>query len=149
MATLNRLQTKQFEQQYKDHLSGFNQWEQKDHAERWMLFQDNIGPKLSIDEVEVTNGELYTVLTNKAAHGKKGALVGMCEGTKASEIAPIGSKIGLALNNVANSHNVVGITPGIAPTASAHYAQSPNDLLNLLPGRSVMITFTAGFAPKR
>lgn len=48
---------------------------------------------MSIDEVEVTNGELYTVLTNKAAHGKKGALTAMCEGTKASEIAPILSQI--------------------------------------------------------
>lgn len=61
-----------------------------------MLFEENVGPKLSIDEVEVTNGELYTVLTNKAAHGKKGALAAMCEGTKASEIAPILSQIPLA-----------------------------------------------------
>lgn len=95
LATLNHLPAKQFEQQYKDHLSGFNEWNQKDHAEHWMLFEENIGPKLSIDEVEVTNGELYTVLTNKAAHGKKGALVGMCEGTKASEIAPILGQIPL------------------------------------------------------
>lgn len=95
LATLNHLQTKQFEQQYKEYLSGFNEWEQKDHAERWMLFPDNIGSKLSIDEVEVTNGELYTVLTNKAGHGKKGTLVGMCEGTKAAEIAPILSQIPL------------------------------------------------------
>lgn len=58
-----------------------------------MLFEDNLGEKLSIDEVAVTNGELYTVLTNKAAHGKKKALVAMCEGTKASEIAPILAKI--------------------------------------------------------
>ncbi len=60
-----------------------------------------------------------------------------------------GSKIGLAVNNLANSHNLVGVTPAIAPTASAPYVQSPNDLLNLLPGRSVMVTFTAGFAPRR
>ena len=60
-----------------------------------------------------------------------------------------GSKIGLAVNNLADSHNLVGITPGIAPTASAHYVQSPNDLLNLLPGRSVMMTFTVGWAPRR
>ena len=58
-----------------------------------MLFEDNLGEKLSIDEVAVTNGELYTVLTNKAAHGKKKALIAMCEGTKASEIAPILAKI--------------------------------------------------------
>jgi iron complex outermembrane receptor protein len=60
-----------------------------------------------------------------------------------------GSKIGLAVNNLADSHNLVGITPGIAPTASAHYVESPNDLLNLLPGRSVMMTFTVGWAPRR
>jgi iron complex outermembrane receptor protein len=60
-----------------------------------------------------------------------------------------GSKIGLAVNNLANSHNLVGITPGIAPTAAAHYVGSPNDLLNLLPGRSITLTITAGWAPKR
>ena len=87
---------KEFEKQYKDHLSGFHQWEQKDHAEKWMLFEGNLGEKLSIDEVAVTNGELYTVLTNKAAHGKKKALVAMCEGTKASEIAPILATIPLS-----------------------------------------------------
>ena len=60
-----------------------------------------------------------------------------------------GSKIGLAVNNLANSHNLVGITPGIAPTLTAHYVESPSDLLNLLPGRSIMVTFTAGWAPRR
>lgn len=58
-----------------------------------MLFKDNIGPRLSLDEIELTNGELYTCLTNKAAHGKKKALVAMCEGTKASQIAPILAQI--------------------------------------------------------
>ena len=52
-----------------------------------MLFSHNIGAHLSIDEVALTNGELYTILTNKAAHGKKGALVAMTEGTKASTIS--------------------------------------------------------------
>jgi hypothetical protein len=41
----------------------------------------------------VTNGELYTVLTNKAAHGKQGALVAMMEGTKVCDMAPILAKI--------------------------------------------------------
>jgi iron complex outermembrane receptor protein len=60
-----------------------------------------------------------------------------------------GSKIGIAVNNLGNSHNIVGITPGVAATAAAHYVESPTDQLNLLPGRSVMITFTAGWAPRR
>lgn len=58
-----------------------------------MLFPENIGPALSIDEVDLTNGELYTVITNKAAHGRKGALVAMCEGTKAARIGPILAQI--------------------------------------------------------
>jgi len=60
-----------------------------------------------------------------------------------------GSKIGLAVNNLADSHNIVGITPAVAATAAVPYAQSPNDLLNVVPGRSVMVTFTAGWAPRR
>jgi len=60
-----------------------------------------------------------------------------------------GSKIGFAVNNLANSHSLVGVTPAIAPTATVRYVQNSGDLLNLLPGRSVMVTLTAGFAPRR
>lgn len=60
-----------------------------------------------------------------------------------------GSKIGLAVNNLADSHNLVGITPATAATSTVAFAPSPNDQLNLLPGRSVMVTFTAGWAPRR
>ena len=60
-----------------------------------------------------------------------------------------GSKIGLAVNNLANSHSLVGVTPAVAPTASVPYVQNSGDLLNLLPGRSVMLTLTAGWAPRR
>ncbi len=60
-----------------------------------------------------------------------------------------GSKIGLAINNLADNHNVVGITPAIAATTAAAYVPNSGDLLNLLPGRSVMLTLTAGWAPKR
>jgi len=58
-----------------------------------MLFPQNLGPQLSIDEVAVTNGELWTTLTNKAKHGKQGALVAMIQGTKASEIAHVFAKL--------------------------------------------------------
>ncbi len=60
-----------------------------------------------------------------------------------------GTKIQLAVNNLANSHNLVGVTPGTAATATAPFVQSPSDLLNLLPGRSISITITGGYAPKR
>jgi len=60
-----------------------------------------------------------------------------------------GSRIGLAINNLADSHNIVGITPFTAATAAVPYVQNGGDQLNLLPGRSVMITLTAGWAPRR
>ena len=60
-----------------------------------------------------------------------------------------GTKIQLAINNLANSHSLVGITPGVAATASTPFVVSPTDQLNLLPGRSFSLTITGGNAPKR
>ena len=60
-----------------------------------------------------------------------------------------GSKIGLAINNLADSHNLVGVTPAVAATSAVLYAPNSGDLLNLLPGRSIMATFTVGYAPRR
>jgi iron complex outermembrane recepter protein len=60
-----------------------------------------------------------------------------------------GSKIGFAVNNLADNHNVVGITPFTAATSTVAYTPNPLDQLNLLPGRSVMLTLTVGWAPKR
>jgi transposase len=89
IAISNQLEIKTFEKQYRDHLSGFHSWDQKDHAESWMLFPHNLGTRLAIDETELTNGELYTIVTNKGKHGKKGALVAMVEGTKAEAVAAV------------------------------------------------------------
>ena len=54
-----------------------------------MLFPSNIGSSLAIDETELTNGELYTIVTDKAKHGKKGALVAMVKGVKADAVAAV------------------------------------------------------------
>lgn len=78
-----------FSQQYKDHLSDYHQWDQKEHAQDWMLFPDNLGPRLSLDETSLSNGELYTILTNKAAKGQKGALVAMIKGTKSESVIDV------------------------------------------------------------
>ncbi len=79
----------QLAQQYKEHLSDFNQWEQKEHSTDWLLFPENMGERLSIDETALSNGDLYTILTNKSAKGKKGALVAMIEGTKSEKIIEV------------------------------------------------------------
>lgn len=83
----------QFGQQYKEHLSDFYSWHQLGHAEHWILFPHNIGEYLSIDETALSNGELYTIVTNKAAKGKKGSLVAMVHGTKSDEVISVLKKI--------------------------------------------------------
>jgi transposase len=72
--------------QYRDYLSDFKGWDQKPHAKKWLLFPQNLGKHLSIDETSLSHGELYTILTNKAAKGKKGAIVALVAGTKAETI---------------------------------------------------------------
>jgi hypothetical protein len=83
----------QFSQQYKDHLSDFKDWDQKEHAKDWVLYPQNIGPRLSIDETALSNGELYTILTNKAGKGKKGCLIAIIESTESDKIIKILNKI--------------------------------------------------------
>lgn len=51
------------------------------------MFPNNLGPRLSIDETAIQRDELYTVVTNKAARGKRGALVAMVKGTKVEDVA--------------------------------------------------------------
>lgn len=80
-------------QQYKEHLSGYYQWEQLGHAHEWVLFPSNVGKQLSIDETALSNGELYTIVTNKAAKGKKGALVAMINGTSSEKVIQVLKKI--------------------------------------------------------
>jgi transposase len=76
-------------------LSDFKQWNQKAHAKNWLLFPRNIGKYLSIDETAFSNGDLYTIITNKDAKGKKGALIAMIKGTKAETVIKILHKIAL------------------------------------------------------
>lgn len=51
-----------------------------EHAEEYIVFEENLGSDLSLDETCLSNGEVYTILTNKAAHGRKGSLVAMVRG---------------------------------------------------------------------
>lgn len=81
------------EEQYRDHLSNFYDWEQLEHAQDWILYPENIGPFLSIDETALSQGELYTVVTNKEARGKKGALIAMIKGTSSQKVKEILYKI--------------------------------------------------------
>lgn len=59
------------------------------HAEQYVLFKNNLGEGISIDETCLSQGELYTIVTNKSAHGKKGALVAMIKGVSSDIVIRI------------------------------------------------------------
>ena len=58
-----------FEKQYKETLSGYRSWKDLSHADQWLVFPENIGPFLAIDETALSNGDLYTLVTNRERHG--------------------------------------------------------------------------------
>lgn len=92
-------------------MSDFNQWNQLEHATDWILFVENMGPYLSIDETSLSQGELYTVVTNKQAKGRKGTLIALVKGTNSDFVRNILEKIPLNKRN-----KVVEITLDMAST---------------------------------
>lgn len=76
------------ERAYKWSLSDFSTWDQKDHAKDWILHPDNIGEHLSIDETSLQE-DLFTILSNKAGHGRQGTIIAMVRGTKAEDVIKV------------------------------------------------------------
>ena len=74
-----------FAKRYKDTLSDFETWGQKEHASEWILLPQNIGNEHGIDETSL-QGELYTIVHNKDAHGRKGAIIAVVKGTNPTDV---------------------------------------------------------------
>ena len=79
--------------QYKLHLSNFVDWKEEKYNSEFMLFKKNMGTHLSIDETSLSQGELYTIVTNKDAKGKKGSLVAIIRGIKSENVIYALSKL--------------------------------------------------------
>ena len=77
-----------FAKRYKDTLSGFGMWEQKGHASEWILLPQNVGRDQGIDETSL-HGELYTIVHNKEAHGRKGAVIAVVKGTNPADVLKV------------------------------------------------------------
>lgn len=82
-----------YEKAYKNHLSGFREWSELEHSDEWLVFPENIGQHVSIDETCLTAGEVYTIVCNKEAHGRKGSIIAIVRGTKAKEVIKALEKI--------------------------------------------------------
>jgi transposase len=100
---------RKFQRQYKQSISNFKNWEQKSHAKHWILYPENLSHQLSLDEVALSDGELYTVLTSKKGKGRKGSIVAIIKGTKSDTVIGYLLKINRKLRL-----NVKGITLDMA-----------------------------------
>lgn len=78
---------------YKYRLSGYTEWGGMSKTSYshtpYVCFPENCGPNLSIDGTALSKDELFTIVTNKDAHGGAGTLVAMLYGTKVSEIVAV------------------------------------------------------------
>lgn len=98
------------EEWYRCHLSNFHEWTEREHADTYLVFPENVGSHLSIDETSLSYDELYTIVTNKSAKGRKGALVAIIKGTAADTVIEHLSKI-----NLSKRKKVKEITLDMAP----------------------------------
>lgn len=119
VANSYRLDPKTFEKQYKNQLSNFRSWNQWKHADKWILIEKNIGAYLSIDEVALSKGELYTIITNKANKGRKGSLVAIVEGTRIVNVASVLKKI-----SIEERKKVIEVTLDMSPAMEAIVRES-------------------------
>lgn len=78
---------------YKKKLSGYKDWKQGSHALSYLLYPDNLSPEVAIDEVNLTHGELYTILSSRNRKSRKKKLIAIIAGTKAEDITDTISKI--------------------------------------------------------
>ena len=71
-------------------MSGFKDWTQLSHAEDYLVYPENISERISIDEVSLSKGELYTIITNKRCKVKnKGSVIAIINGTDSKTIQKV------------------------------------------------------------
>lgn len=80
---------KYFADLYRNKLSGYSQWCGSELGCGFYFNAANIGPYMSLDETCLSNGEVWTFLTNKDGHGGKGTLAAAIPGTRSVEIISI------------------------------------------------------------
>lgn len=94
------MNSQKLQRHYKQIISGFKEWVQLSHAEDYLIFPENITERLSIDELSLSKGELFTFVTNKNIHIKnKKSLVAVINGTEAKVIQEVLCKISLESRN--------------------------------------------------
>ena len=100
IASYYGVSSQKLQRHYKHKVSGFKDWSQLPHAEEYLIYPENITDKLSIDEVSLSKGELYTFVTNKNTKVRnKKSLVAVINGTEAKVIQEVLERIPLEKRN--------------------------------------------------
>ena len=100
IASYFHVKSKTLQKHYKHQVSGYHEWEQKQHAEDYLIFPENITDSISIDEVSLSKGELYTIVTNKNTGCKnKKSVIAIINGTDAKTIEDVLLKLPLESRN--------------------------------------------------
>lgn len=60
---------KYFAELYRNRISGYNEWREAELGCGFYFNADNVGPYMSLDETCLSNGDVWTFLTNKDGHG--------------------------------------------------------------------------------
>lgn len=85
---------------YKHKVSGYKTWKQLSHADNYLIYPENITETLSIDEVSLSKGELYTIVTNKNTKVKnRNSLVAVINGTDAKTIQAVLERLPIEKRN--------------------------------------------------
>lgn len=96
IASYYGVSSQKLQRHYKKEVSGYEAWDQCLHADEYLIYPENITARLSIDEVSLSKGELYTFVTNKKTGVKnKGCIVAVIAGTSAKLIEEVLTKIPL------------------------------------------------------
>ncbi len=86
--------SQKLQRHYKNQVSGFKEWMQLPHAGDYLIYPENITDKLSIDELSLSKGELYTFVTNKRPGMRnRKSVVAVINGTEARAIQEVLEKI--------------------------------------------------------
>ncbi len=100
IASYYGINSQKLQRHYKHQVSGYKQWKQLPHAQDYLIYPENITDKLSIDEVSLSKGELYTFVTNKNTGIKnRKSVVAVINGTEAKVIQEVLEKISLEKRN--------------------------------------------------
>lgn len=81
------------ERAYKEHLSGYAQWKDRSHADQYLIFPENFGPHMCIDETSTKDGELFTILSNKEGRCRKGSIAAIIRGTRVEDVVTALQKV--------------------------------------------------------